>query len=32
MVRNVPAKMEEWADKYGSETGHTKMDLAGKSL
>jgi cytochrome P450 len=28
-VRNMTTKMEEWADKYGSETGVFEMDLAG---
>jgi hypothetical protein len=28
-VRNLATKMEEWADKYGSETGVYEMDLAG---
>jgi cytochrome P450 len=29
-TRNLATKMEEWADKYGSETGVYEMDLAGK--
>jgi cytochrome P450 len=31
-VRNLATKMEEWADKYGSETGVFEMDLAGEKF
>jgi cytochrome P450 len=29
-IRNLATKMEEWADKYGSETGVYEIDLAGE--
>jgi cytochrome P450 len=31
-VRNMSTKMEEWADKYGSETGVYEMDLVGEKF